>query len=84
MHRKFLIRSVYCGLGRRRIDNGSHGALSVKTKVKADVIVDAAEVSGAGDVDSNVRNYSTVGGIPVRFRTDLSDFSATQQRAEGY
>lgn len=52
----------------------------MKTKVKADVVVDAAEVSDSGDVDPNVRNYSTVGGIPVRFRTDLSDFSATQQR----
>jgi len=27
----------------------------VKTKIKADVVVDAAEVSGSGDVDSNVR-----------------------------
>lgn len=53
----------------------------MKTKVKADVVVDAAEVSGSGDVDSNLRSYSTVGGIPVRFRTDLSDFSATQQLA---
>lgn len=52
----------------------------MKTKIKADMVVDAAEASGFLDADASGRSYSTVGGIPIRFRTDLSDFSATQQR----
>ena len=53
----------------------------MKTKIKADVVVDAAEASGLLEADPSGRSYSTAGGIPVRFRTDLSDFSATQRLA---
>ncbi len=53
----------------------------MKTKVKAGAVIDAAALSGSGDLVTNARSYCTVGGIPVRFRTDLSDFSATHQSA---
>ena len=51
----------------------------MKTKVKAGAVIDAAALSDSGDLVTNARRYCTVGGIPVRFRTDLSDFAATHQ-----
>ena len=61
-----------------------HGAMSVKTKPAAtNSLFNANPANEITEDSANVRTLFSPGGIPIRFRTDLSEFSTTKNLATG-